>query len=312
VNQTDAPPGATAQVASTHVVPAEVLRQVRRIEVRTRGPVNSLWAGEYRSVFKGQGMEFAEVREYLPGDDVRAIDWNVTARMRRPFVRRYEEARELTVVLLVDLSGSERFGTKGRFKSELAVELAAVLALAAVRNNDRVGLTLFTDRIEHEVPPRKGRRHALRLLRDLLTTEAVGRATDLAAAVDHVARVLHQKAIVFIISDFAAADIERSLKRLALRHDVVAITVSDPGEDVLPDVGLARFVDPETGAEVEVDTSDPAVRAAFAANVAAEVESRARALRRSGVDEIAVRTDRGYVQPLLSFFQTRETRASRR
>lgn len=310
-------PGVTAAVLpprnpSAHTVPPEVLRHVRRIEVRTRGPVNSLWAGEYRSVFKGQGMEFAEVREYLPGDEVRAIDWNVTARMRRPFVRRYEEARELTVMLLVDLSGSERFGTKGRFKSDLAVELAAVLALAAVRNNDRVGLTLFTDRIEHEVPPRKGRRHALRVLRDLLSTTPVGRATDIAGAVDHVAKMLRQKAVIFIISDFAAPDLDRSLKRLGRRHDVIAVTVSDPGEDALPDVGLARFVDPETGAELEVDTSDPAVRTAFAANVAADAEARTRALRRSGVDEIAVRTDRGYVQPLLSFFKTRETRVARR
>ena len=309
-NQPDSP--VAAQTAATHAVPPEVLRQVRRIEVRTRGPVNSLWAGEYRSVFKGQGMEFAEVREYLPGDDVRAIDWNVTARMRRPFVRRYEESRELTVQLLVDLSGSERFGTRGRFKSELAVELAAVLALAAVRNNDRVGLTLFSDRIEHEVPPRKGRRHALRLLRDLLTPRTEGRGTDLAGAVDHVARLLKQKAVVFIVSDFAAPDVERALKRLAMRHDVIAVTVSDPGEDALPDVGLARFVDPETGDEVEVDTSDPRVRAAFAENVAAEDEARARALRRAGVDEIAVRTDRGYVQPLLGFFKARETRAARR
>jgi uncharacterized protein (DUF58 family) len=310
VNQPDAP--ASSQAAATHAVAPEILRQVRRIEVRTRGPVNSLWAGEYRSVFKGQGMEFAEVREYLPGDDVRAIDWNVTARMRRPFVRRYEESRELTVMLLVDLSGSERFGTRGRFKSELAVELAAVLALAAVRNNDRVGLTLFSDRIEHEVPPRKGRRHALRLLRDLLAPRAAGRGTDLAGALDHAARVLKQKAIVFIVSDFAAADVERPLRRLALRHDVVAVTVGDPGEDALPDVGLARFVDPETGDEVEVDTSDPAVRRAFAAQVAAEDEARARALRRAGVDEIAVRTDHGYVQPLLAFFKSRETRAARR
>lgn len=310
MNQVDAP--APSQTAATHAVPPEVLRQVRRIEVRTRGPVNSLWAGEYRSVFKGQGMEFAEVREYLPGDDVRAIDWNVTARMRRPFVRRYEESRELTVMLLVDLSGSERFGTRGRFKSELAVELAAVLALAAVRNNDRVGLTLFSDRIEHEVPPRKGRRHALRLLRDLLAPRAAGRGTDLAGALEHAARVLKQKAIVFVVSDFAAPGLERPLRHLALRHDVVAVTVSDPGEDALPDVGLARFVDPETGVEVEVDTSDPAVRRAFAEQVAAEDAARARALRRAGVDEIAVRTDRGYVQPLLAFFKSRETRAARR
>src|SRR6187200_585152 len=170
-------------------VPPEVLRQVRLIELRTRRLVNSLFAGEYRSIFKGQGMEFAEVREYMPGDEVRSIDWNVTARMRRPFVKRYIEERELTVMLAVDLSGSERFGTRGRFKSELASELAAVLAMSAIRNNDRVGAVLFTDRIEHVVPPRKGRRHALRVMRDLLVFEPAGTRTDLAAALEYVNRM---------------------------------------------------------------------------------------------------------------------------
>ncbi|MDQ3243899.1 MAG: DUF58 domain-containing protein, partial [Gemmatimonadota bacterium] len=183
-------------------VPPEILRQVKLIELRTRGLVNSLFTGEYRSVFKGQGMEFSEVREYQPGDEVRTIDWNVTARMRRPFVKRYIEERELTVMLAVDLSGSERFGTVRRFKSELASELAAVLAMSAVRNNDRVGIVLFTDRIEYVVPPRKGRKHVLRILRDLLTFEPVGRGTDIAGLTDHLARTLHQKTIVFLISDF--------------------------------------------------------------------------------------------------------------
>jgi uncharacterized protein (DUF58 family) len=292
-------------------VPPEVLRQVRYIELRTRGPVNSLFAGEYRSVFKGQGMEFAEVREYQPGDEVRAIDWNVTARMRRPFVRQYEEERELTVMLAVDLSGSERFGTAQRFKSELAVELSAVLALAAVRNNDRVGLVLFTDRVEHVVRPRKGRRHALRLLRDLLVTEPIGQGTSVGAAADYMGRLLSHKAIVFIVSDFDDPALERPLKRLAMRHDVVAVTVEDPGEMTLPDVGLARFVDPETGAQVDVDTSDPRVRQRFDEQVAAEREARQRLLRRLAIDEVPVRTDAGYLEPLLKFFRARETRARR-
>ena len=316
----DAAPRAHTSAGGVHadgmraptVVPPEVLRQVRLLELRTRGLVNSLFAGEYRSVFKGQGMEFAEVREYQPGDEVRTIDWNVTARMRRPFVRQYEEERELTVMLAVDLSGSERFGTARRFKSELAVELAAVLALAAVRNNDRVGLVLFTDRVEQVVRPRKGRRHALRLLRDLLVAVPEGRGTSVAAAADYLGRLLTHKAIVMIVSDFADPALERPLKRLALRHDVVAITVGDPGEETLPDVGLARFVDPETGAAVEVDTSDPAVRASFAAAVEAETTARARLLRRLAIDEVPVRTDRGYVEPLLHFFRARETRAGRR
>src|SRR3954463_10299049 len=209
-------------------VPPEILRQVRLIELRTRGLVNSLFTGEYRSVFKGQGMEFAEVREYQAGDEVRSIDWNVTARMGRPFVKRYIEERELTVMLAVDLSGSERFGTRGRFKSELASELAAVLAMSAIRNNDRVGALLFTDRIEHVVPPRKGRRHALRLMRDLLVFSPVGKKTDIAAALEYTGRMLAHKAIIFIVSDFQSPDIEHPLKLLAQRHDVVAVTVDDP------------------------------------------------------------------------------------
>lgn len=228
-------------------VPPEILRQVKLIELRTRGLVNSLFTGEYRSTFKGQGMEFSEVREYQPGDEVRTIDWNVTARMRRPFVKRYIEERELTVMIAVDLSGSERFGTVRQFKSELATELAAVLAMSAVRNNDRVGVVLFTDRIEYVLPPRKGRKHVLRILRDILTFQPVGRGTDIAGVTNHLARTLSQKTIIFLISDFDAPDIERPLKILGQRHDVVAVTVEDPSELELPDIGLARFVDPETG-----------------------------------------------------------------
>ena len=216
-------------------------------------------------------MEFAEVREYQPGDEVRSIDWNVTARMGRPFVKRYIEERELTVMLAVDLSGSERFGTRGRFKSELASELAAVLAMSAIRNNDRVGAVLFTDRIEHVVPPRKGRRHALRLMRDLLVFEPEGSRTDLAGALEYTGKMLAHKSIIFVVSDFQAADIEHPLKLLAQRHDVVAVTVDDPSERTLPDIGLARFVDPETGTTLDVDTSDPDVRAQFADAVEEEL-----------------------------------------
>jgi uncharacterized protein (DUF58 family) len=293
-------------------VPPEILRQVKLIELRTRGLVNSVFTGEYRSVFKGQGMEFSEVREYQPGDEVRSIDWNVTARMRRPFVKRYIEERELTVMLLVDLSGSERFGTVRRFKSELASELAAVLAMSAVRNNDRVGVLLFTDRIEHVVPPRKGRRHVLRIIRDLLAFEPVGRGTDMVAAIDYVARMLNQKAIVFIVSDFLEDDIDHPLKLLAQRHDVVAVTVEDPSERELPDIGIARLIDPETGETFEVDTSSSNVRNAYAERVGAERESRKHLLRRLAIDEVAVRTEGGVVEPLLRFFRVRETRARRR
>ncbi|HEY3114481.1 MAG TPA: DUF58 domain-containing protein [Gemmatimonadaceae bacterium] len=293
-------------------VPPEILRQVKLIELRTRGLVNSVFTGEYRSVFKGQGMEFSEVREYQPGDEVRSIDWNVTARMRRPFVKRYIEERELTVMLVVDLSGSERFGTVRRFKSELASELAAVLAMSAVRNNDRVGVLLFTDRIEHVIPPRKGRRHVLRIIRDILAFEPVGRGTDIVAAIDYVARMLNEHAIVFIVSDFFENDISHPLKILAQRHDVVAVTVEDPSERDLPDIGIARLIDPETGETFEVDTSSPSVRESYAERVAAEREERKHLLRRLAIDEVPVRTEGGVVEPLLRFFRARETRAWRR
>ncbi|HEV7388026.1 MAG TPA: DUF58 domain-containing protein [Gemmatimonadaceae bacterium] len=292
-------------------MPPEILRQVKLIELRTRGLVNSVFTGEYRSVFKGQGMEFSEVREYQPGDEVRSIDWNVTARMRRPFVKRYIEERELTVMLVVDLSGSERFGTVKRFKSELASELAAVLAMSAIRNNDRVGVLLFTDRIEHVIPPRKGRRHVLRIIRDLLAFEPVGTGTDMVRAIDYVARMLNEHAIVFIVSDFLEDDISHPLKLLAQRHDVVAVTVEDPSERDLPNIGIARLVDPESGETFEVDTSSPIVRTTYSDRVLAEREERKHLLRRLAIDEVAVRTEGGVVEPLLRFFRTRETRRRR-
>jgi uncharacterized protein (DUF58 family) len=297
---------------SSRAVPPEVLRQVKLLEIRTRGLVNSVFTGEYHSVFKGQGMEFAEVREYQPGDEVRSIDWNVTARMGHPYVKRYIEERELTVMLAIDLSGSERFGTQSRFKSELASELSAVLAMSAVRNNDRVGGLLFTDRPEHVVPPGKGRRHVLRLVRDVLAFEPKGRGTDIAAAADYLAKMLSHHAIIFLISDFIAPDIERPLKILAQRHDVVAVTVEDPREISLPNVGLARFLDPESGTTVTVNTSDSKVRRAFEEMAQGERGERRRLFRRLAIDEIVVRTDASYIEPLLKFFRSRETRGMRR
>jgi uncharacterized protein (DUF58 family) len=294
------------------LVSPDVLRQVRLVELRTRGLVNALFAGEYRSVFKGQGMEFSEVREYQAGDEVRNIDWNVTARMRRPFVKRYIEERELTVMLVVDLSGSEQFGTRRRFKTEVAAELAAVLAMSAIRNNDRVGALFFTDRVEHVVRPRKGRRHALRVLRDLLVFRPRGTGTDVGGALDYLARVLRHTAIVFVVSDFMDPAVERPLKRLAQRHDVVAVTVEDPAEATLPDVGLARMVDPETGRALDVDTSDPRLREDYARRIASLRDERQRLLRRLAIDEVPIRTDASIMEPLLRFFRTREVRARRR
>jgi uncharacterized protein (DUF58 family) len=311
-------------------VPREVLRQVRLIELRTRGTVNSLFSGEYHSAFKGQGMEFAEVREYEPGDDVRTIDWNVTARMGHPYVKKHVEERELTVMLLVDLSGSERFGTRGRLKAELAAELAAVLALSAIRNNDRVGLLIFTDRVEHVVPPKKGRRHVLRLIRDLLAFEPAGRGTDIATALDYAGRMLRHRAILFLLSDFQIhwpgqdgdsdggddgasgfAGFRRTLRLVANRHDVVAVRMVDAAEETLPDAGLLVLTDPETGQEVVLDTRRADVRRRYDARSEAEERTLRGLFRRLAVDKIEVRTDTSYVRPLLAFFRARERKLAR-
>ncbi|HYW31539.1 MAG TPA: DUF58 domain-containing protein [Gemmatimonas sp.] len=298
----------TSSAALTAVAPSDVLRQVRRIELRTRRLLDSTFSGEYRSLFKGQGMEFAEVREYQPGDEVRTIDWNVSARMGRPFVKRFVEERELTIMLALDLSGSARFGTRSRFKHDLAIELAGVLSLAAVRNNDRVGLMLFSDRVEHALPARKGRKHALRLIRDLVTVAPTGRGTNVSVAVDRLMRLLPHRSVVFLCSDFLTDELEKPLARLAQRHDVIAVTLEDPSERVLPDIGPARLQDPETGERVEIDTSHPAVRASFAKQVAAEDAARRSLFARLGLDEIVVHTEHGYVDALLAFFRARTRR----
>lgn len=305
-------------------VPREVLKQVRLIELRTRGLVDSIFGGEYQSVFRGQGMEFAEVREYEAGDDVRNIDWNVTARIGHPYVKKHVEERELTLLLLVDLSGSEQFATRGRFKAELAAELAAVLALSATRNNDRVGLVMFTDHIEHVVPPRKGRRHVLRLIRDVLAFRPKGRGTDIGAALDYAARLMPHRGIIFLVSDFVPTGSEtdfpadgggigweRTLRLVSMRHDVVAINLTDAAEQALPRVGILVVQDPETGEEVAVDTGSVAVQAGFSAQVSHEEQERRRLFRRLGVDEIEVRTHESYVRPLLAFFRRRERKRRR-
>jgi uncharacterized protein (DUF58 family) len=298
----------------------DVLRQVRQIELRTRGLVTSIFGGEYQSVFRGQGMEFSEVREYEPGDDVRNIDWNVTARTGQPHVKKHVEERELTVLLVVDLSGSEQFGTRHRFKADLAAELAAVLALSAVRNNDRVGLLIFSDHVEHVVPPRKGRRHVLRLIRDLLAFRPRGRGTDIPVALDYAARLLPHRGIIFLLSDFAPRNtdgdserhrFEKTLRLVSRRHDVVGIAISDPAELDLPDVGIVAVEDPETGDVAFVDTGRSKLRHVFGAVLARERREMRRLFRRLGVDEIEVRTDEPYVKPLLAFFRRRERQRRR-
>jgi uncharacterized protein (DUF58 family) len=304
-------------------VPREIIKQVRLIELRTRGLVNALFGGEYQSVFRGQGMEFSEVREYQPGDDVRNIDWNVTARMAHPYVKKHVEERELSVLLAVDLSGSEQFATRGKFKAEVAAEIAAVLALSAVRNNDRVGLVIFSDRIEHVVPPRKGRRHAMRLIRDVLAFRPSGRGTDLSGGVDYAARLLPHRGIMFVLSDFlpqyetaleagsVAVAWERTLRVVSRRHDVVAVRIGDTAELALPDLGLLVFIDPETGEEVAVRTDKPSVRSEYKDAVTREEAEVVRLFRRLGIDQIDVRTDAPIVRPLLYFFRRRERKLRR-
>jgi uncharacterized protein (DUF58 family) len=309
-------PHAPALPAHASTAPAlpEVLRQVRRIELRTRGLVSSRFSGEYHSVFKGQGIEFVEVREYLPGDDVRTIDWNVSARTGGTFVKKYVEERELTVLLMVDLSGSERFGTRGRFKSEMVAEVAASLAMSAVRNNDRVGLLVFTDGIELFVPPRKGRRHALRIVRDLLSFEPKGTGTDLTGSIEYAIRLLRSRSIVFLVSDFQQPvdhGLERALTALAYRHDVVPVALTDQAELEFPDAGLVQVTDPETGALVVFNSGDEGHRRAFRDAVERERMAIRRVFRRLGLDAIELNTAGDPSRAILSFFRRRERRLRR-
>jgi uncharacterized protein (DUF58 family) len=285
---------------------AEVLRQVRLLEIHTRRLVTDVFAGEYSSVFKGRGMEFADVREYQPGDDIRLIDWNVTARMGSPFVKQFVEERELTVMFLVDHSSSEVFGTRVRTKSDLAAEVCAVLAMTAVKNHDRVGTVLFTDRVERFVPPKKGKTHVLRVIRELLSFEPRGRGTDLTAALEFTNRILTRRAVVFLVSDFLAEGYDRVLKATARRHDTIALQLVDPRERELPDVGLVAVRDPEGTEWRYLDTSSRRVRETFRSRGAAFDATLVRALRRRGVDVIRLDTSRPYVEPLLAFFRMRE------
>ena len=285
---------------------ADVAATVKMLEIRSRHLVKDVLAGEYSSVFKGRGVEFADVREYQHGDDVRTIDWRVTARTGAAYVRRYVEERELTVLFLVDQSASDAFGSRLRSKAQLATELCAVLAMTAVRNNDRVGAVVFTDRVEHFVTPAKGKRHVLRVIRELLSFAPVHPGTDLTTALEFVNRVLRRRAVLFIVSDWMTSGYEAALERTAQRHDTIAVQLVDPRERELPDIGLLTVRDAESGDWRVIDSSDAAVRRTLAAQSArfdGELQQR---LRRRGVDLIRLQTDRGYVAPLLAFFRRRE------
>lgn len=290
------------------MVPAEILKKVRRIQITTRALVNDVLAGQYHSAFKGRGMEFEEVREYQPGDDVRSIDWNVTARTGRPFIKSFREERELTVLLVVDVSGSLEFGTRSEFKSELAAQIGATLALSAIRNNDKVGALLFSDRVERFIPTRKGSRHVLRLIRELLYHEPQGRGTDVALALRAAEGVLNRRGVVFVLSDFASPGFSAPLRVLRRRHDVIPIVVEDRLERELPAVGLIEVIDPETGMQRVIDTRSAALRRGVA-RAAAERRERLRSeFGKLGIRSIELRTGESFVHPLRRYFADRQVR----
>ena len=290
------------------MIPREVLRQVRRIEISTRGLVNDVFSGEYHSVFKGRGMNFAEVREYQYGDDIRSIDWNVTARCGSPFVKVFEEERELTVMLVVDVSASGDFGTRERLKGEVAVEICALLAFSAIKNNDKVGLVIFSDHVEKFVPPRKGRRHVLRVLRELLYHQPQGRGTDIAAALEYLTHIQRKRAVTFLVSDFRDEGFDKALAVAGRRHDLIAVRIGDARERDLPPLGLIRLEDPETGERVVVNSSSARFRASFRDIDERRRDELDRVLRRSKVDVIDIDTGEPYVKPLMRFFRERMRR----
>ena len=291
------------------MIPREILRKVRRIEIRSRRLVNEVFAGQYQSVFKGRGMEFDEVREYQPGDDVRSIDWNVTARMGQPFVKKFVEERELTVLFLADVSASNRFGSTVQLKKDLIAEMAAVLAFSAIRNNDRVGLVLFSDEVETYVPPRKGIGHGLRVIREALYHEPRHRGTAVAPALEFLNHVVTRRSVCFLLSDFLFPDSgERLLSIAARRHDLVAVVVSDRREQAWPRVGLVEWEDAETGARRLLDTSDPATRRALTERAATQRAALLSRLRRAGLDTIEVSAGEPYDRALVRFFRERERR----
>lgn len=290
------------------MIPKEILKKIRRIEIHTKKLVNDLFSGEYHSTFKGQGMEFEEVRQYAPGDDIRLIDWNVTARTGYPHIKKFREERELSVVILFDASSSGKFGTRDRFKSETAAELSALLAFSAIKNNDKVGLIIFTDKIEKFIPPQKGRGHVLRLIREVLYFEPESVGTDISGALEYLNKVIKRKSVVFLISDFMSDDFYKPLQIANNKHDVVAMKISDPRETSFENVGLIELEDSETGEVFLVDTSSKKFRNEFAARADEDSQSLLKGFRLINMDFINIRTDESYIVPLINFFKMREKR----
>jgi len=290
------------------MLPAEIIRQIRRIEIRTKRLVTDVFAGNYKSTFKGKGMEFSEVREYYPGDDIRNIDWNVTARMGSPYVKKFAEERELTVMILFDASASNDFGTKNRIKREIGAEIGSVLLFCTLRNNDRAGLIIFTDEVEMFVPPRKGISHVLRSIREFVYFQPTGKKTDLKQALEFFSSVARKRSILFVISDFMTTGYEKTMQVLNKKHDVVAIRILDPREFELVPVGIVEVEDPETGEIAFVDTYDAGFRKSFVELTMKRFKEQEDFFRRSGIDFIDIRTDKPYINPLIKFFAMRARR----
>lgn len=290
------------------MVPKEILKKVRRIEITTRSVVNDVFAGEYHSVFKGRGMDFSEVREYSIGDDVRTIDWNVTARMNHPYVKVFEEERELTVMLMVDASSSGEFGTVNQMKGEIAIEICALLAFSAIKNNDKVGLIIFTDKVEKFVPPKKGKTHVLRVIRELFYHEPQSSQTDIGEALEYLNRIATRRSVVFLVSDFMSEGYEKALQIVNKKHDIAAITIRDPREIDLPNVGFLELEDAETGEIFLLDTGDPSIRENFSSQSNRRQKELEKLFKSMSVDHIAISTDQPYIDPLIRFFRMRAKR----
>jgi uncharacterized protein (DUF58 family) len=290
------------------LIPKELFKKIRRIEITTKGLVEDIFGGEYHSAFKGRGIEFSEVRPYQIGDDIRFIDWNVSARSGDTYVKVFEEEREQTLMLAVDISGSGDFGTSSQFKRELAAEICAVIAFSAIQNNDKVGLMLFSDEVELLVPPKKGRKHVLRVIRDLFAHEPRSRGTNLSNALEHVLHLLRRRSIVIVISDFLDSDFEKPLRAVRQRHDTIAIRLNDRREESLPPLGLLELTDGETGQTRIIDTGSRRVREAFAREAKLRTAELDEMFKRLQLDAIHIRTDESYIDPLVRFFQSRHGR----
>lgn len=290
------------------MIDKELLKQVREIEIRTKGLVNQVFSGEYHSVFKGRGMEFSEVREYQFGDDIRNIDWNVTARFGHPYVKIFEEERELTVIMMIDLSGSLAFGSKEKTKQRIAAEVSAILSFSALKNNDKVGLLLFTDKIEKFVPPRKGRKHVLRIVREVLSFKPEGNKTNIKVALEYLNRAVKKRSIVFLLSDFIDDGYERILKVVSRKHDLIGLVLEDKREKEIPSLGLLKILDPETQQEIWVDTSDKSFRQSFVHLAKQNSERRKYLFRSNKIDSVNILVGENYIKPLVQFFKLRERR----